>query len=186
MRCGDGGGDGGGGAGEGGGLRGVVGAVDGVGAVLGALGFLVEGVCGADGALRCDGLRARAGVCWGLVLAVVGVVEAGGGGDAVCLGLGLAVGGQEDDADLLLLDGGLGRRLDAGPDLGHGLAVGRVGGDGDGLHEELVFAAHVQRRVLFHGLQEDLDLDGAGGLDTAGVGAHAVPGSGVLGGGGGG
>lgn len=55
-------------------------------------------------------------------------------------------------------------------------ALGGVGGDGDRLDEELVFAAGVEGRVLLHGLQEDLDLHGARGLDATRVWAHAVPG----------
>ena len=103
----------------------------------------------------------------------MGVVQAGSG---ETVGLVLAVGGQEDDADLLLLNGGLGGALDASPDLGDAGAFGGVGGDGDGLDEEFVFAADVEGRVLFHGLEQDLDLDGAGRLDAARVGAHAVSG----------
>lgn len=103
-----------------------------------------------------------------------------GRAEAIALVL-LAVCGQEDNADLLLLDGGLVGLLDAGPDLGDVEALGGVGGNCDGLDEELVFAAGVKRRVLFHGLQEDLDLDIAARLDAARVGAHAVPGRSVLG-----
>ena len=91
--------------------------------------------------------------------------------DSVCRGS--AIRGKEADTDLLLLNGGFGRLFDIGPDLGD---VGGVagGGDGDGLHEELVSAARVRWGVFFHGLQEDLHFDGAGGFDAAGVGADAV------------
>jgi hypothetical protein len=98
----------------------------------------------------------------------------GGRAEAIALML-LAVCGQEDNANLLFLDRGLVGLLNAGPDLGDVEALGGVGGDCDGLDEELVFAAGVKRRVFFHGLQEDLDLDIAARLDAARVGAHAVP-----------
>lgn len=78
------------------------------------------------------------------------------------------------------MNGRLGGALNARPDLGDSLAVGSVGGDGDGLDEELVFAANVERRVLLHGLEENLDFDMARGLDTAGVGSYAVPGRGCV------
>lgn len=91
-------------------------------------------------------------------------------GDAIGCG---GVGGQEIDADLLLLHAALGGRLDVAPD---GAGVGGVGGgvDGDGLDEELVAAAGVGGRVLFHGLQQDLDFDSGFGRDFARVGAYAV------------
>jgi hypothetical protein len=98
-----------------------------------------------------------------------------GRAEAIALVL-LAVCGQEDDADFLFLDRGLVGLLDAGPDLGDVEALGGVGGDCDGLDEELVFAAGVERRVFFHGLQENLDLDIAPRFDAARVWAHAVPG----------
>lgn len=78
------------------------------------------------------------------------------------------------------MDGGLGSALNARPDLRDSLAVGSVGGDGDGLDEELVFAADVERRILLHGLEENLDFDMAGGFDAAGVGSHAVSGRGCV------
>lgn len=141
-----------------------MGTVDSVAAVPRTVGLLVDGVHGTDSSrsLRCDGLRARARVCGRVVFAVVGVVETGSGGgcDAIALVL-LVICGQEDNADLLLLDGRLVGALDAGPDLGDVEALGGIGGDCDGLDEELVFAADVERRVFFHSLQKDLDLDGA-------------------------
>ena len=48
------------------------------------------------------------------------------------------------------------------------------------MDEELVFAADVERRVLLHGLEENLDFDIAGGFDAAGVGSYAVPGGGCV------
>jgi len=99
----------------------------------------------------------------------------GGRGEAIAVVL-LALCGKEDDADLLFLDRRLVGLLDAGPDLGDVEAFGGVGGDCDGLDEELVFAAGVEGRVFLHGLQEDLDLDIAARLDAARVWAHAVPG----------
>jgi hypothetical protein len=165
------------------GLSGVVCAVDCVAAALCAVGLLVEGGDGAGrlGALRCGSLRAGAGVGGRIVLAVVGVVETGSdrGRGAVALVL-LAVCGKEDHANLLLLDGGLVGGFNAGPDLRDREALCGVGGDGDGLDEELVFAADVKGRVLLHGLEENLDFDMAGGLDAAGVWAHAVPGGRLL------
>lgn len=105
------------------------------------------------------------------------VVQAAGrsSGRGEAIALVLAFCRQENDADLLFLDGGLVGLLDAGPDLGDVEALGGVGGDCDGLDEELVFAAGVERRVLLHGLQEDLDFDIAARLDAARVWAHAVP-----------
>ena len=74
------------------------------------------------------------------------------------------------------MNGRLGGALNARPDLRDSEAVGSVGGDSDGLNEELVFAADVERRVLLHGLEENLDFDIAGGLDAAGVGSYTVSG----------
>jgi hypothetical protein len=74
------------------------------------------------------------------------------------------------------LDGRLGGAFNARPDLRDSEAVGSVGGDADGLDEELVFAANVERRVLLHGLEKNLDFDMAGGFDAARVGSYAVPG----------
>jgi hypothetical protein len=42
-----------------------------------------------------------------------------------------------------------------------------LGGDGDGLHEELVAAFGVGGRVFFHRLQEHLHFDVVVGLDAA-------------------
>lgn len=155
-------------------------AVDCVAAALCAIGLLVESRDRSNwvGALGCHGLWAvGAGVGRRLVFAVVRVVEAGSGGGCDAIGLVLlAVCRQEYNSNLLLLDRRLGGALNAGPDLRNSEAWGSVGGDGDGLDKELVFAAGVERRVLLHGLEKHLDLDIAGGLDAARVGSYAVSG----------
>lgn len=96
--------------------------------------------------------------------------------NAVCDGCA-AVRWQECNADLLLLNGALRGLLDVGPDLRDVVDV-LVGGDGNGLYEELVAAAGVWSRILLHSLKEHLDLDIAAGLDAARVGTNAVPGVG--------
>ena len=92
-----------------------------------------------------------------------------GGGGVV----GKPTSGQEADADLLLLDGSLGALLDVGPYL-RDVAGVLVRGDSHRLHEELVAAAGIRWWVLFHGLQQHLDLDISASFDTAGVGSNAV------------
>ena len=87
-----------------------------------------------------------------------------------------AIGRQEIDLDLLLLDTALSCLLDVTPDLADVAAVGSSGvwGDGDGLYEELVAAARIGGGLLFHRLQEDLHFDICAGLDFAAVRSHAV------------
>lgn len=84
---------------------------------------------------------------------------------------------KEVHLDLLLLDTALRRLLDVRPDCADVAAVGSRGRrrDGNGLDQELVSAASVRGRLLFHCLQQDLDFDIAAGLDAATVGADAVP-----------
>ena len=64
----------------------------------------------------------------------------------------LAIRRKEGDPNLLLLDAALGSLLNVGPYLGD---IGRIvlGGDGDGLDEELVSASGIWRWVFLHGLE---------------------------------
>lgn len=149
--------------------------VDGVGAGLGIQRLLIERAdCAVRLASRALGSHGRRTTRAGRarvrrrVLLVHAVLKPA---HAVYLSLSR----QEGDADLLLLNAGLGSALDIGPDLRDIGGFGELGGGhGDGLHEELVPAAGVHGWVFFHGLQEDLDFDAAGGLDAAGVWAHTV------------
>ena len=60
-----------------------------------------------------------------------------------------AIGGEESDTYLLLLDARFGGLLDVGPNLADVGGV-TVGFDGDGLHEEFVSAARIWGWIFFH------------------------------------